>query len=46
MVGLMMGDAGTVMDGTVREGIIRPMGTRGVFAIGPIESSQKKKKQR
>lgn len=37
MVGLMMGEhAGTVIEGTVREGIIRPMGTRGAFDIGPV----------
>ena len=30
IVGLMMGEhAGTVIEGTVREGIIRPIGTRG-----------------
>lgn len=43
MVGLMIGDAGTVMEGTVREGIIRPTGTRGVVAIGPKEIGKNKK---
>lgn len=43
MVGLMMGDAGTVIEGTVREGIIRPMGTRDVVAIVPAESGKKEK---
>ena len=42
MVGLMIGDAGTVMEGTVREGIIRPTGTRGVVAIGPTEFEKNK----
>lgn len=45
MVGLMMGEhAGTVIEGTVREGIIRPIGTRGAFDIGPREEREKKKK--
>ncbi len=44
MVGLMMGDAGTVMEGTVREGIIRPMGTRGVVAIVPAENEKEKQR--
>lgn len=38
----MMGEhAGTVMEGTVREGIIRPIGTRGVVDIGPREEGKK-----
>lgn len=46
MVGLMMGEhAGTVIEGTVREGIIRPIGTRGAFDIGPREEREKKKKE-
>lgn len=45
MVGLMMGEhAGTVIEGTVREGIIRPIGTRGAFDIGPREERERKKK--
>lgn len=45
MVGLMMGEhAGTVIEGTVREGIIRPIGTRGAFDIGPREEREKKKR--
>lgn len=44
MVGLMMGEhAGTVIEGTVREGIIRPIGTRGAFDIGPREERERKK---
>ena len=42
IVGLMMGvHAGTVIEGTVREGIIRPIGTRGAFDIGPREEGTK-----
>ena len=42
IVGLMMGvHAGTVIEGTVREGIIRPIGTRGAFDIGPREERKK-----
>ena len=38
----MMGEhAGTVMEGTVREGIIRPIGTRGAVDIGPREEGEK-----
>lgn len=38
----MMGEhAGTVMEGTVREGIIRPIGTRGAVEIGPREEVKK-----
>lgn len=34
MVGLIIGEhVGTVMEGTVREGIIRPMGTSGVVTL-------------
>lgn len=46
MVGLMMGEhAGTVIEGTVREGIIRPIGTRGAFDIGPREEREREKKR-
>ena len=35
MVGLIIGEhAGIDLEGTVRDGIIRPMGTRGVVAVG------------
>ena len=46
MVGLIIGvHAGTVMEGTVREGIIRLMGTRGVVAVatGPKNKMKEKK---
>lgn len=33
--------AGTVMEGTVREGIIRPIGTKGAVDIGPREEGKK-----
>ena len=38
----MMGEhAGTVIEGTVREGIIRPIGSRGAVDIGPREEGKK-----
>ena len=45
MVGLIIGvHAGTVMEGTVREGIIRLMGTRGVVAVATGPKNKMKEK--
>lgn len=45
MVGLIIGvHAGTVMEGTVREGIIRLMGTRGVVAVATGPKTKMKEK--